>query len=137
MFSICKQSTSSQRCLAVVFWILSFSSIVSQGVRLGKTLKLLSRKFRLSNYFPSYSRSASCVKTHSPAIPPVVVKTNGVNVPCSISITLSAYCLCKSLHWGDTPEHGNVQISVSPKSLEHEYPNGHQGLCERHELMSP
>ena len=28
----------------------------------------------------------------------------------------------------DTPKRRRMQISVSPKNLEHEYPNGHQGL---------
>ena len=37
--------------------------------------------------------------------------------------------LYKNLHKGDTPERRRMQISVSPKTLEHEYPNEYQGLC--------
>ena len=42
-----------------------------------------------------------------------------------------------SVREGDTPERRRMQISVSPKNLEHEYPNGHQGPYSRHDLMSP
>ena len=81
------------------------------------------------------------------AIPPVVVKTRGVNVPCSKSITLSAYGPLLSLltvlmllvdqlrsqvsvRVCSGVTHPNIEKcrSVSPKTLEHGYPNGHQEL---------
>ena len=73
----------------------------------------------------------------------MVVKTREVNVPCSISITLSAYCLffsfscffqiclgvkfCKSLHGGDTPErrrNADLCLPQKPRAWISKLPSG-------------
>ena len=78
---------------------------------------------------------------HSSGILPMVVNTNGVNVPCPTSMTRLAYAfsrfhvddifavglgLCKILHWGGMPVHQRMQISVFPKTLWHEHRDEHQ-----------
>ena len=86
-----------------------------------------------------------CNLLHSSAIPPVLLKTKCVNVPCSTSRTRLLYCLFFSfscswnicfrdssrydLRLDSTPEHQRTQIAVYPKTREREHLDGHQALC--------
>ena len=92
MLSICR-SESTKSCCLLLDLVESLKHSIAERMMAKDTLALI-QEIALEELSPFlFAICSARLLWYSSAIPPVVVKTWGVNVPCSISITLSAYCL--------------------------------------------